>query len=111
MNHTNAASLISSLLMLLTACAACVQVDALEEPANPNVAPQAAVTADSENFVRRKYFAQCAVDGKTPVENQAFADDAQEVTETRDFWLPNSHEFGCVACTCRSKFGTILGAP
>ncbi len=51
------------------------EFSAAELPANPNVAPEATVTANSENVVRRKYYASCAVDGKIPVENQAFADE------------------------------------
>lgn len=43
-------------------------------------APQAAVTANSENIARWKYFAKYVVDGKIPVENQAFADDGLNQT-------------------------------
>ena len=77
MNTKHVTSFVSSLFL---ACATCVQVHAAEQPVNPNVAPRATVTANSENVVRRKYFAQCAVDGKIPVENQAFADDGLKQT-------------------------------
>jgi hypothetical protein len=67
MNPTNAAVFVSSLLLV---CAACLQVHAAEEPANPNVARQATVTARSEDVVRRRYFARCAADGLIPVEDR-----------------------------------------
>jgi len=77
MNTRHVTSFVGSLFLV---CATSVQVHAAEQPANPNVAPRATVTANSENVVRRKYFAQCAVDGKIPVENQAFADDSLKQT-------------------------------
>ncbi len=64
-----------SISSLFIVCVACVQTHAAQKPANPNVAPRATVTANSELSVGRKYLARCVVDGKIPVENQAFADD------------------------------------
>lgn len=77
MNHK---SMMRFTISLFIVCAICIQVHASEGLMNLNVAPQAVVTANSENVVRRKYFAQCVVDGKIPVENQAYADDGLKQT-------------------------------
>ena len=68
----------SSLFMII--CTTCIQAHAMKRLATLNVAPQAAVTANSENIARWKYFAKYVVDGKIPVENQAFADDGLNQT-------------------------------
>jgi len=66
------ASFAETLVVVALAAAACA--GAGEQAANPNLARLAKVTANSENVVRRKYFAQNAADGLIPVEGQGFAD-------------------------------------
>ncbi|MBL7223697.1 MAG: hypothetical protein ISS72_07580, partial [Candidatus Brocadiae bacterium] len=71
MSDVKLASLAGAVFILY---AATPQARSGAQPANPNVARQATVTAHSENVVRRKYFARCAADGLIPVEGRGFAD-------------------------------------
>lgn len=96
MKNKNVVLLTATLFMV---CATCVQVHAEEEPANPNVAPKATVTANSESTNGRKYLAENVIDGKIPAEKVGTSDDCGKQTVWSVDAAKDSHESGWLKFT------------